>query len=123
MNEEKRIYVVVTKYAGGQRIPCGMAAAQAAHVVAMLRGKQGVDWKPITTIILSCRDQDQLNLVWQALGEESHLFYDTNEEFYGHSNPEPTAIAVGPISQERIESELKFLGIRLLPLWSCRCDR
>lgn len=130
MKEEKRIYVVVAETvqvihgAGLKTVvqPAGRQIAQACHVVSKLRHyshKEGV-FEPSTTIILSCRDSNELFHILQ-LATKAKLVYDyfgdTNTEAYGAGNKPITALAFFATSKQ-------VSGISdYLPLWGCDGNR
>lgn len=140
--EEKRIYVVLPKTVRGKKtevlhgtnplywysvdtdieqVP-GRQIAQACHVVSKLRLSLAMDhrwydvFKPITTIILECRNGKELTHIFTALTGENKqptLFQDENPAVYGETKP-ITALAVYALPSE-VENTLGYL-----PLWDAK---
>lgn len=75
-----------------------------------------VNYEPITTIVLSCRDSAELEHVYGLLrdhaGVEAWKFNDTNSEAYGEGEV-TTAFATVPVEPSRMTGVLDYL-----PLWS-----
>jgi|SRR5579863_2264166 len=75
-----------------------------------------VNYEPITTIILSCRDSFELehvyNLLRDVVGVEAFKFRDTNFEAYGEGEV-TTAFATVPVTPTSVTGVLDYL-----PLWS-----
>ena len=122
MKLEKRIYVVLpaTVEVGRDKYvtqPEGRQVAQACHVVSKLRIGGSVyavhPFKPITTIILACRDSKELVHVYSILTMKHLspvLFSDENEGAYGNFKP-ITALAVYATPTQ------VFRTLDYLPLW------
>lgn len=137
--EEKRFYVIVPRQVkipgtpnGTIHVtqPSGRMAAQACHVVSQLRHEMFVEtlqanpkllrkplrFEPVTTIILECRNTDEMLHVWNLVhkaGFPKSVFYDSNAEAYGVGLTPPTAIAFQATKPESfgISDYLpKFLG-------------
>lgn len=134
VTDNHRFYVVMpkvlsvpTKGNPTVKLPCGMAAAQAAHAVSKLRlhhvvkHKNGLEQmnQPITTIVKQCRDHAELqhvrNLAYLK-GIPSETFVDTNDQLYGKGLCVETAVAFGPCLKEDVQYILDYL-----PLWDCEC--
>ena len=122
-----------------QQVP-GRMAAQAAHAVSKVRHmmlrrevlradrvarkmKSKEHWYksemlfffPVTTIILSCRDSNELFHVKHLLHKTSveyQVFWDTNPEVYGPDKV-LTAVATHPVEPEQVKGILDYL-----PLWT-----
>lgn len=121
------------------KIPCGMAAAQAAHAVSKLKmlyinnlGRElfeqdgwanhidGMIQQGITTIVVKARDSEELEHIRHLAREQNLLnvaFYDTNDEKYSYNAKVLTAVAIGPISKAFLRGITDYL-----PLWQCGCD-
>jgi peptidyl-tRNA hydrolase len=130
VTDNHRIYVVMPKTIDTHKgttmqLPCGMAAAQAAHAVSKLRlmhvkrlknGLEQMD-KPITTIVLQCRDTKELQHVERLAGYKNipfAAFLDTNDFLYLKGSSVHTATAFGPCTKEQAQEVLDYL-----PLWGC----
>lgn len=128
---EPRIYVVLpakVEVGDGKivhQIP-GRLIAQACHVVSKLRLEMAqkehaaclsyISNRPITTIILSCRDTREMLHVFTLLtgvNRQPTLFADENPEVYGDAKP-ITAMAVKAIPKI-VEGILDYL-----PLWGAQ---
>jgi hypothetical protein len=119
-----RIYVVVasTVFTGAGKPghvvqPLGRQAAQACHAVSKLRhGMVGHDdpiFQPITTVILQCRDSNELNHVLRLLNRRNMrlvTFSDTNEQAYGGPMPVFTALAC-LTTRKQVEGILDYLPL------------
>lgn len=101
----------------------GRQIAQACHVVSKLRLEMAekehqfclshISNRPITTIILECRNQKEMMHLFTCLtgeGKQPTLFQDENEAVYGTVKP-ITAMAVYATPSE-VENTLGYL-----PLW------
>lgn len=126
VTDNHRFYVVIPKHPTKEfQMPCGMAAAQAAHAVSKLRlahvknHKNGLAEmeKPITTIVLQVRDQKEATHI-RNLAELKkipfEIFCDTNDAIYGNGKLIETATAFGPITKEEAALVLDYQ-----PLWDC----
>jgi len=75
-----------------------------------------INYEPITTIILSCRDSFELehtyNLLRDVAGIEAFKFNDTNPAVYGEGEV-TTAFATVPVLKHQITGAIDYL-----PLWS-----
>jgi hypothetical protein len=128
--------VAETVFDGRVKIPCGMAAAQAAHVVSKLKlkyldiintnnidiainGLLITEATPITTIVLKARDEKELRHISGLASDKDLLhtyFYDENESLYGNARV-LTAVAIGPLSSGYFADTTDYL-----PLWKCGCE-
>lgn len=139
MNKEEfltnnRIYAIVTStvktpLAGVLEMEKGRMAAQACHAVSGLKlmntylngsAKEKREWlkaytfTPVTTIILQCRDQKELEHVASLAknkGLDYFRFYDTNQPFYMTTDKVFTAIAIGPTSKLMAEGMCDYLPL------------
>lgn len=75
-----------------------------------------INYEPITTIVLSCRDSFELehvyNLLRDQVGVEAFKFNDTNPDAYGEGEV-VTAFATVPVESYKMVGVLDYL-----PLWS-----
>jgi hypothetical protein len=125
--EEQRIYVVV---AGTVQVPAprrsvvqppGRQIAQACHAVSKLRHvvagpeiQYGIQFEPMTTIVLQARDSAELSHIQILLLKKKltpAVFFDTNDSVYGPGATVMTALAVFA-TKKQIENILDYL-----PLW------
>jgi hypothetical protein len=132
--EEKRIYVVVAErwkktlrnkdgsefYSIYIPHPPGRLAAQCAHVVSKMRIHRiigslssPVAFEPITTIVLSARNEEEVAFLANVLGGRCETFYDTNNEYGGREVL--TALCTYPEEKRFFD---KMLGH--LPLWDAK---
>lgn len=122
-SKDHRIYVVVANMVRPHAVrihqPLGRQAAQACHAVSMVRHemvrRRRVQFKPITTIVLSSRDALELFHLARLLEAKKiryEIFCDTNEEVYGEGKFH-TAIATWPVNPEEVRGVLDHL-----PLWA-----
>jgi hypothetical protein len=112
--------------------PFGRQSAQACHAVSLMRMKRVIEstvarrhkggpgnydhlLEPITTIILSARDSQELAHIHALLMHEEipfETFMDTNDEAYGKGMSVQTVIATYPVEPVDVQGILDYL-----PLW------
>lgn len=137
MENEKRIYVVIANtvqvllenavYVDGSKSPTrtvvqpiGRQVAQACHAVSKLRilmhnGTVQEGFEPITTIVLSCRDTNELLHIFDLCAKKKLtpvIFEDQNPEYGPHSCY--TALAVLASKEQTIYT------VNYLPLWGAK---
>lgn len=134
-SQEKRIYVVVAEqyqkmlfWGSAEPMfaladhPPGRIVAQVAHVVSKMRICMIRDLMapcipdPITTIVLSARNDKELKLL-SLFMIEGHMafesFHDENHHDYGSHNRSLTALCTYPTTPSSVDGILDHL-----PLWS-----
>ena len=133
MSDEKRIYVIVPKtiQAPGvletldgriERVlnvpmPAGRLMAQCAHVVSKMRCYKnvmtGVEFSPITTIVLSVRNSKELAKTYRELSAlvPTYAFCDTNEPVYGTPAEQLTALCTIPVLQSDVDDAIGHLEL------------
>jgi hypothetical protein len=120
----RKIYVVVAQTVQvdnkSVKQSCGRMAAQAAHAIRKMQTSLRPSSKPITTIILACRDSNELWHVQTLLREAKikfETFEDNNQVVYGIDYNVETALATEPYDDDEVTNPLCYL-----PLMGCACQ-
>jgi hypothetical protein len=101
-----------------KKLPAGMLAAQAAHVVSLMRTDpimlRDFGRQPITTVTLSVRNSKELEKVWVELSSaavDTWVFRDENPRFYGTGIRIITALCTEPIERAKVASAIGHLEL------------